>query len=533
MDISSRLNRKELGWVMGYALVLILVTSLPYFIGYAVQGDNWRFTGFVIGVEDGNSYIAKMRLGAEGAWLFRTPYTTMPQKGVLAFLPYLLLGKLAQGDEIHTQMTALYHLSRMLAIPLAVWATYLFASVFLEQPWWRKWTTILITAGGGLGWAALLARGDTVSGSIPLDFISPETFGFLSFLGLPHLVLSRALLLLALICYLDGVHRARSSWMAGFCLAGLALIQPLSVLAALAVIAAHQAGILALNWTQHERAASKPWIESAIRTLLIPLPVVVYLTYAFSSDPYLVVWTSQNRILSPHPIHYLIAYGILLIPVFIGAWKLLNKKSATMLLPVVWAVLIPVLAYFPHNLQRRLPEGSWTALAILAAAGLVTAIRDQRRSRILGVVMLALSLISSIILVAGGINTALTPSMPAFRAADEVAAIEWLSGQAGEDAVVLATYRSSNPLPAWAGVRVIVGHGPESAFLEERIQDVDRFFSSDGMIEGKRDILERYDVDYVFIGPQDGLDWEAGEADFLEKIYEHESYSIYRVKKAE
>jgi hypothetical protein len=92
-------------------------------LAFQTQGEAWRFTGFVFAVEDGNSYIAKMLLGANGAWLFRTPYTADPQRGVLAFLPYLLLGKLAAGEGIHEQLVALFHLFRILAIPAAVLAT--------------------------------------------------------------------------------------------------------------------------------------------------------------------------------------------------------------------------------------------------------------------------------------------------------------------------------------------------------------------------------------------------------------------------
>jgi len=80
------------------------VTMLPYLLGYASQGDAWRFTGFVFGVEDGNSYIAKMLSGSAGAWLFRTPYTPEAQRGVLAFLPYILLGKLASPPGLHEQV---------------------------------------------------------------------------------------------------------------------------------------------------------------------------------------------------------------------------------------------------------------------------------------------------------------------------------------------------------------------------------------------------------------------------------------------
>ena len=70
----------------------MILTMIPYIVGYSTQGEGWRFTGFVIGVEDGNSYLTKMLSGADGDWLFRTPYSIEHQKGFLAFISYILLG---------------------------------------------------------------------------------------------------------------------------------------------------------------------------------------------------------------------------------------------------------------------------------------------------------------------------------------------------------------------------------------------------------------------------------------------------------
>ena len=81
----------ERRWVLAFAIILMVITTLPYILGYARAGGDWEFTGFVFGVEDGNSYIAKMLSGASGNWLFFSPYTAYPQHGVIAFLPYILL----------------------------------------------------------------------------------------------------------------------------------------------------------------------------------------------------------------------------------------------------------------------------------------------------------------------------------------------------------------------------------------------------------------------------------------------------------
>ena len=66
-------NRDERRWVLGLGVILLTLTSIPYLLGYFSAGTGWVFTGFIFGVEDGNSYIAKMLSGATGNWLFRTP----------------------------------------------------------------------------------------------------------------------------------------------------------------------------------------------------------------------------------------------------------------------------------------------------------------------------------------------------------------------------------------------------------------------------------------------------------------------------
>ena len=57
------ISREEYHWLWKAVLFLLILTSIPYLIGFARQGSEWRFAGFLFGVEDGNSYIAKMLSG--------------------------------------------------------------------------------------------------------------------------------------------------------------------------------------------------------------------------------------------------------------------------------------------------------------------------------------------------------------------------------------------------------------------------------------------------------------------------------------
>ncbi len=525
------MTRAERNWCLAFAGVVAIVTTIPYVVGYLSQGSSWRFTGFVIAVQDGNSYIAKMLSGSSGAWLFRTPYTAEPQPGVLAFLPYILLGKLAAGDALHEQLVALFHIFRVGAIFVLIPATYRFAATFVDRPAWRKWVTAVATLGGGLGWVLVMTGLGNWGGSLPLDFHSPETFGFLAVFGLPHLIVSRSLLLIGLLCYMESSDAPRRAWLAGGLFLLMGLFQPLSVVTALAVVAAH---LLALAGDAYARRNWRPWrtwLSRAMQAAIVASPIIVYNIVALATDPYLQAWARQNRILSPIPAHYVIAYGILLVPAFIGARKLLSGMTRAQLLPLAWVIIVPILAYAPVDVQRRLPEGAYVALAVLSGIGLSHGRGDGARSRWLGPAVLALSLPTTLILLGGSLSASLRPGLPIFRPTTEIHAFEWIAQEANPESLVLASFDTANALPAWAPVRVLAGHGPESAGLAEILPEIEAFYGAGEVPMDRAAFLEQNGISLVFWGPEERAlgGWTPQGEAYLKQVFVEGDYQVYEV----
>jgi len=521
----------EWKWCWAFAAVVVGITSLPYVMGYFSQGEAWRFTGFVFAVQDGNSYIAKMLAGSSGAWLFKTPYTAEPQAGVLAFLPYILLGKLAAGEALHEQLVALFHLFRVVAIFALVPATYRFAGIFLPGPSWRKWVTVMATLGGGFGWVLVLAGLGNWGGSLPLDFYSPETFGFLAVLGLPHLVLARALLLLGLTSYLASYRSARQAWLAGFLFLVMGLAQPLSLVSAFAVIGGHLLVLAGAASVSHEWSAWRGWVRSGIQAVIATSPIAAYTVIAYARDPFLQAWASQNRILSPIPGHYLVAYGILIVPALLGVRYLISGTTVVGLLPTAWMIIVPALAYAPVNVQRRLPEGAWVAILVLAAIGLSKFAGSSPRARWVGPAFMAVSLPTSLLLLGGSFSASIHPSEPLFRPTAEIQLFEWIGKETDRASLVLAAFDTGNVLPAWAPVRVVVGHGPESAGLNEVLPRVEAFYTVAVSDEYRSAFLREYGVSLVVWGPKERRlgSWDAASANFLEQVHEAGDYRLFKV----
>jgi hypothetical protein len=527
------ISKAESKWLFWFTVLVLAITSIPYLLGYFRQGADWRFTGFIFGVEDGNSYIAKMLNGAAGDWLFKTPYTAYPQNGFLAFLPYILLGKLTAAPGQHEQLVFLYQLFRWFAGFLMIRATYDFVTLFIEDISLRKLGTAVIILGGGVGWLAFLGLGFLWKDGLPLEFYSPESFGFLSLLGLPHLALARAMMLWGLCYYLRPTTgkskildfiKNNGVWFL------MGLVQPLTIVTGWAVILAHFGllGIIGL-WKKRKGAPIvemnwRPYLNRALGVFIVSVPFVVYNLVAFLIYPFLKEWAAQNIIISPPILDYLLAYLLLLPFVVWGIVKTFQNISSESLLVTGWVLIFPFLAAAPTNLQRRLPEGVWAALVILALLGLL---KSGTRIKILWQLAGGLSLISSILLVLGIIMALWAPAIPLYRPKTEIEVFKYLDSNAKAGQVVLASPIISNALPAWVPLHTLVGHGPESIHNKEIMPKVNAFLRDELTDAEARVLLDEFQVEYIILTKE-----SSGIVSSLAHVvFKNDAYTLYEVNR--
>jgi hypothetical protein len=358
----------------------------------------------------------------------------------------------------------------------------------------------------------------------------------------PHIALGRLLLLGGLLFLFkawfsmgrvqDGQHAFGAGY---FPLAGLAwffmgLIVPFYVPVAWAVM-----GSAWVVWCLRRRQLL--WKEAlwAGVPVCISAPVVGYSLWAFSSDPVYKVWSAQNLILSPHPFHYLAAYGI---PLVLAAFAVRAgwRDARPVWLALAWVGVVPFLIYLPFNLQRRLVEGVQVPLSLLAALGLCRLVNHKlqtanlRRWLVLGIVVFVLSL-TNVMLVAGSVLTLRWRPASIYRDVAEIAALDWLSEQAEPDDVVLASYATGNYLPVRVWARVFVGHGPETVHFDEKHALMMRFFDAATDDVWRQTLLADYGVDYVFLGPAERQvgDFDPQGVPYLRVVFDANGYAIFEV----
>jgi hypothetical protein len=508
-------------WILLFSLAVCVLTSLPYVIAVVNQGPDWEFTGFLFGVEDGNSYIAKMLSGAQGDWLFRSPYSSVPQEGALLYLPYLLLGKLLGPSAQHESLVLLFHLFRLIATFALCSATYAFLGLFLYEAGLRRLGTALAILGGGLGWLLLVFRQTDFLGSMPLDFYSPEALGFLSVFGLPHLALARALLLWGLLFFLQPANVR--AWQQVLLWLGLALTHAITAALGLLIVGVYLVVLFLLKRTETFKLSA----QNAVWIALGAGPILAINLVQLIRDPYLQAWAMQNQILSPHPFHYLLAWGLVLPFAMIGLKYLLKTNPPYGIFLAVWLALLPLLLYIPSGLQRRFAEGAWVLFLLLALVAFESILKTKK----LALWLFGLAIPITLILLIGASVAAANPALPIFRLAAETAAFHEMRSRSTPGEIVLAAYETGNALPAWAPLRVLVGHGPETVGLGKLLPQVAAFYGDTASDDLRFEFLSRYEINYVFFGPAEHRlgPWDPGRADFLELLFESTGYSVFRV----
>jgi hypothetical protein len=514
----------------------MLITTIPYAIAHSHNDKGYEYTGFIFGVEDGNSYIAKMLSGANSEWLFKTPYSAYEQNGFIAFLPYIILGKLSSQPAQHEQLVAIFHLFRCAAGFILIISLYKFASFFVESAYLRRIVVVIASVGGGFGWLSVFGAEKLWESGLPLEFYSPESFGFLAIYGLPHLAVAEALLLWGICEYLDRKDSIRNhlgTMKGGVLWFLLGFFQPLTIVVGWAVLFAHliillfQQAIIKIKDEELDWRSPKSFFIRALWMIGISSPWVIYNLYAFSADKFLKGWIAQNIILSPKPVEYLLAYGFMIPFLIVGMFYVMKQPTWHRTLLLGWIIIFPLLVYAPYNLQRRLSVGIWVVISILS----VISFDHQVGSRKWVIRSLYFTLISTLVIVAAGIILVSNPLPPLFLEESERNAFDYLASVNAPGEVVIASYQTSNPLPAWVPVRTVIGHGPESVNLENLQEEIGLFYSTNGNDQERLALIDEFEVKYVFWGPHEKVlgEWDPSEADYLDLIYDQDDHKIFQV----
>ena len=492
---NSAMERRDRWVAFGLASATALATLVPYWIAGRLAPPGTAFAGFLLNPVDGFSYLAKMRQGLGGSWLFHLPYAADPGRGAFLYPYYLLLGHIARVTRLDLIMVL--HAARTVSAIVMFLAIYRCLEEFLSERRERWLAFALCLVGAGWGWAAVPV------GFVASDLSIPETTPFLTAYANAHFPLAAAGFLAAVVGVLGSRPGARR-WTAASLAGGMliAVVLPFILLPALVVLTA---GTLILAGEERRAGAA-----SSLRARIVGLaaflagaaPFVAYDAWLLFSRPDLAGWSAQNRTPSPSPLAYVLGFAPLLLLTAVALlWT--PRPAPRLWLLAGWAGVQVLLLYAPLALQRRLSLGLFVALAGLAALGLTALARRGVSWRIVATLALASAIPSNLLVIAAGVGGVQRGEPSLVQSTDEACASDWLAAHAPAGSLVLAGETLGNRLPAQADVRVLYGHPFETPDAAAELSLVEWLLAGSTSLTDALPVLLMRGVDYVVVGPEE------------------------------
>jgi hypothetical protein len=519
-------------WLFAF-FIAFLITLPPLFaLDNIPQG--WQYSG-ALPVPGGfrvdyNSHLAKMWQGSRGEFAYQLLFTHEDHPAlptVQGF--YVALGAVAGLFKLNFALT--YHLVRFVLTVIMVLTLWHFAAYFFAKNR-ERWLVLLFgTLAAGWGWMILPFTRDIA----PIEFWLMDAYNLIGAMYMPHFVAAIILQMLAFLTYETWrkQHEPYHLLVLTITLFLDAIIQPYVVLLTFPMF-----GLL----TAYHVFIGKTLPLKRALLLIIPAiahgGIVLYQYALIQNNPIWANFTAQNLTLSPPPILYLFGYLPFLVPIFLSIKALWHtvRQDERWLLPVMWVLLVVILLYMPIATQRRYLLGVQTPLAVLAAFGWIYGMKTKRASLVL-IPYLALSFIAPLLLILGNILAFTSVEDNAvFYTQDELRSAEWIRDNTADDALILTTFNpdergTGGVVVALTGRRVFSGHWIETAYFEEKTQQLETLYDADTSDDARQTFLSEIQADYIWYDSEAQATgaWLPDNADYLQPVFETQSIIIYEV----
>jgi hypothetical protein len=502
------------------------LTLLPYLLAARLAPDGTHFAGFLINPVDGFSYLAKMREGAGGSWLFTLPYAAQPGPGAVLYVYHILLGHISAWFGL--PLLTVYHAARLLGAFGTFSLAYLFLKWAVQDRLARRFGWVLVLLGSGAGWVTTLAFSHPVS-----DMLIPESIPFLAVLSNAHFPLALIGTLGAVLAVSAPGLRSSFRLIAGL-LAGFVLgaVLPFAAVVPAVVLGAYVLYLRLAPSSATESWVSGTWLTSRLAPylafLLMLIPWAAYDLWLSRVHPVLAAWNSQNQTPSPPVLDYLLGFGIVSLLALFGLLKSSRGRRGVWELLLLWAGVGGILLYAPVAFQRRLSLGLFFPLSALAAWGLLW-LRERGFSLpALALFAAALAIPSNFLVVGASLANVAAGDRELVHTESELEAYAWAENHLPPGSLVLASARIGNRLPAFADVRVLYGHPFETPAAAEAMDLVVSLFDQSPGATGL-DSLRALGVQYVYYGPDERALGRPAWLDQVEPVASFGEVRLFRV----
>jgi len=518
-------TRDEWRWVGGVALLVMLLSTVPYVAGYLGENADWKFGGAVFDRQDYNVHLASMHAGARGEWQYAMLHTSEPVPPAYIKSFYIAVGQLGRWTPFAPP--TLYEITRWVCGMWMLLTLYIFIARFVETVAQRRMAFLFGALGSGIGWLLMLAQWQPDPNVSPIDFWLIDLYAFFSLLTLPHFSVVMALLWTSALAML--AHWDTRCWR--WLILGVACIVLAQQIQSFAPLIVDAALVGYAAWGAFARRMPFPFASLALFALA-QTPLALYSSAILYGDPLMANFSRQNVTLSPSPLYYVFGLGIPGGLALLGMRRVVRAEFGPAHLLVVWVLAVAVMVSVPVTFQRRFTEGVSAPLAILAVIGMRDWKMTPRARNLATTGLVAVSMISTLYLALGGALLTFNRAPKLFEPTPVVQAMDWLGAHSNVNDTVFSSERTGSFLPARIGHRVYLGHEMETADYARKSQTVAQFFGSPMSDSERQAILRACACRFVFWGPHERVlgAFDPRSAMFLREVYANESVRIFQVE---
>ncbi len=553
-NLLSSIDKKEWRLIIWFIIIIILLTSLPYFYGWLQTPDNFTYTGLhSLTPGDTHVYFSWMEQVKQGHFISKDLYTSEPQSRILLNSFWSVEGLIAKYTGLSNNLVL--QISRILLIPFFIILLYLLSAYFWSSKLWRKVSFIFLTFASGIGVViSIFLPGSVYSKgwyNWPLDMWAPESNNLLIMFQSPHLIFSTCLIILILWFAFLSFEKNKFKYSLSAGLMSLILFQfhPFHTPTIFGVIIGYFIVQFLINFKQLKKQQDYLFniVKHATIIVLISLPSVLYWLYLGAYDFVTIIRTYQNICLTPSLLVTLVSYGFIIILAVWAIIQFINKKRFTnkTIFFTVWFIIQFALLYSPFPFQRRLMQGLQIPMIILAVFGLQF-IYDYLKQKIsadkfdfyinnkyLAIILFILLFTSSNInnwIREVAVFAEIYPQL--YIKNDSIAGYNWLEINTSPNDVILTDLYNGNLIPGRIGHKVYVGHGVETLFFESKLMQMVWFYSTNNLDDKKIKFLHQGNIHYIFYSPNEkGIgDFKPAEKQYLKKVFQQGEVEIYKVK---
>jgi len=514
---STRVSPIEWRFVGIVSLAVLLLTSLPYLFATFTAPADKQFMGFLINVSDHTQYLSWYK-GFQTDHLITNRLTSEENPPLFFNLLWWSLGRL--GLYTGLSYVVVYQIFRWLAGAFFLAMVYLVAACFFPDVLRRRIAFLVVSLGAGLGWILVVIKYlwsmDDVP--LPLNLYIAEGNSFLCILGYPHFAEAAGLILAVFWLLLRGEQQnnLRYGLYAGLValLLGWQHTYDLIIVWGIPVVYGSVRLLLDRKWPHY-------WFWSMLMVGLISCAPAFYSVWLTSANP---LWKevlaqfSNAGVFTPTPLHMLILMGIPLIAALITLglrlrdrlrqWGAIQPAAQNEVFLVVWFIVGWALTYIPTDYQVHMISSWQVPVGLLAVLGLfhyaIPALKRRwdmpRLVRPVALLFVLLVIPTNLYLIAWRFVDLNRYNYPFFLYRDEVAAIDWLEEEAPPESIIFSAYEAGRYIPGLSGRRVFLGHWAQTVDFFNKRDMVAEFFAETTNDTRRQEILQSYDIDYLFYG---------------------------------